>query len=1403
MPIGQSTRQAEVPALTKTIMLDMSIDDFAAQHEPLKAQLAAQYGVHLSLLTLEASAGSLQLRVTIATTNGTGSVDVETIQQSVATIKDSALASTIGAVMGTTVNVISLPAVVGTVRVTIPFACPRGHWCTAGLVVPCPHNTYNPLKDQDYATACIPCPLDSGTRDLNSTGREQCVCDQGFYDANASLAVDRDLINAMSTAGKIPIIESSAVVECRICPVGTDCEIGSKLKTLPLSHGFYRVSDDDTDVRRCPDAETNCSTTFGTSICQSTSGCVGSTNVSEQCGPGLAGTFCRGCRQVDSGALVFYVKADEGRQAHCEECNSGLLPQTMSIAAAVLAGLVGSRLALEKLKHRPKFLYFLATCSPHVKLKILVGFFMVATKVDTVYDVGLPNDVEAIVRTLANIFSLGLQGVATTPLACLGLSGYVYELIFWIFLPPLIAIAVLAVIVLDGMLRKAKDNVTLIEKALPPVLQIMFLLYPLVTTTAFEGFPCYEFQSGRGWLIADVNIECRTPDHTFATSLSWLAVFLYPVGLLVLNILLLSRASKAITSGNHTPLSRAIAFLYEEYDVKCFWWEVPEMARKLLLVGIFVTVEPGSVTQLAIGTIVCAVYLIIQLTAQPYARATNGFLATASSSGLLMIFICCIFYKYAALTDTEDIQDKMSIEQKQDYVNSTVVISIFFITSLVGVLFVVALIVIVHGAIETRKYLALPRLRNVKNRKLVEVPKLASPLAYHLFLSHSWAMGDDPMRITKLQLEQMMPDVKVFLDKDDLKKGAGAEYVDVSSAMLCFCTDRYLKSRPCARELFRAVLRGTPLIAVFEPDGWRGGLSRVAIESRLETAIYPPHKNPNAEPDRSWTEQWALDEEVDAWGFNATPTGGQVSKALFAHEPIEWTRLTHFQRVTMRLICERLLPEQYHGATYVHGSLESKNIAAPLLTQNRRFHLYCSPHNAGAERMTAELNNMITIRRQAEPLRVTQKLPELDQCEHMLVYLTSATWTRGATSVAFAIEVCEALRKGVHLMPVHEFPSAVDTDGQRCACAFNEFWNEGWTPKQLLVGDANLYKEIVPALMPGEWRKAGLAKVMDIIGEGGGHRLCVDVDDVDDDACIELRGREQPARFMARNGGINWEEEMRVDAATSRPHETERAVQLQEPPVPSAERTMPQTALLARRASRKLQGLIGDQFSTQRAQQQLEEHDARMKRSVAAQRIEAFTTRGAEMPPQEEVAIEVAEVAPAQQEAREQSDGSHESTTQRYLDRVRSQYPESSEEPFRAHFQSAFQQSTRQYDVSLAVDERHVESTHATQAAPSLARGMGLAVSTSPLKTGVPDAAPGDGAPVVLETRENALEALSTRLSSPARLLGLVPDEARGELEVNMPLTVTSNPRGCPPLMQPTSAERVEEGVSLSHDLTA
>jgi hypothetical protein len=208
----------------------------------------------------------------------------------------------------------------------------------------------------------------------------------------------------------------------------------------------------------------------------------------------------------------------------------------------------------------------------------------------------------------------------------------------------------------------------------------------------------------------------------------------------------------------------------------------------------------------------------------------------------------------------------------------------------------------------------------------------------------------------------------------------------------------------------------------------------------------------------------------------------------------------------MRLTAERLLSEADRGdALYVQGEVGNQTLMPPALTQRRTHHLYCSPHSIGADRLGAELNELFRRRSgkdrrgrrsvaDAAPLKVTTSFAELEQCEHMLVYLTSATWTTAEGSVQYAREVAHAQRLGVHLLLVHEFPSAMDEPGNpRGACDFNDFWNEGWTPKHLLTGEANVYKQIAIALKPGAWRAAGLATVALKMGEGGGERQPIEL----------------------------------------------------------------------------------------------------------------------------------------------------------------------------------------------------------------------------------------------------------------------------------------------------------------------
>jgi hypothetical protein len=92
--------------------------------------------------------------------------------------------------------------------------------------------------------------------------------------------------------------------------------------------------------------------------------------------------------------------------------------------------------------------------------------------------------------------------------------------------------------------------------------------------------------------------------------LSWIAIITYPIGLWLGCLVLLRKASHAIVSGKPTHFSRSIDFIYKEYKLTTFWWELMEMLRKFLLVGLFLMLNQGTVLQIAVGTVVSAAYLV-------------------------------------------------------------------------------------------------------------------------------------------------------------------------------------------------------------------------------------------------------------------------------------------------------------------------------------------------------------------------------------------------------------------------------------------------------------------------------------------------------------------------------------------------------------------------------------------------------------------------------------------------------------------------------------------------------------------------------------------------------------------------------------------------------------------------
>ena len=174
-----------------------------------------------------------------------------------------------------------------------------------------------------------------------------------------------------------------------------------------------------------------------------------------------------------------------------------------------------------------------------------------------------------------------------------------------------------------------------------------------------------------------------------------------------------------------------------------YWWEIVEMARRFVLVGLMVLYQ-DSMLQMILGVFLAATFLLIQVQAAPYLELADDYLASTVSLCLVFLFVVSTTFKYAALIDLNDIQDKMSAEQKGLYVMSIGTLTAVTIASILGALFaslVIFLAQLAHESARLRREALMSkarRLRYVADGADVQAPKLThGPLgSFHVFLSH-------------------------------------------------------------------------------------------------------------------------------------------------------------------------------------------------------------------------------------------------------------------------------------------------------------------------------------------------------------------------------------------------------------------------------------------------------------------------------------------------------------------------------------------------------------------------------------------------------------------------------------------------------------------------------------------
>ena len=93
--------------------------------------------------------------------------------------------------------------------------------------------------------------------------------------------------------------------------------------------------------------------------------------------------------------------------------------------------------------------------------------------------------------------------------------------------------------------------------ALPGLCHVAFLVFPMVSSLAFQAFNCEAFDDGARYLRADYSLDCDSAEYYPVRALAVLAIALYPVGIPLGSLLLLLRVRTAILAEEPSTLSCA------------------------------------------------------------------------------------------------------------------------------------------------------------------------------------------------------------------------------------------------------------------------------------------------------------------------------------------------------------------------------------------------------------------------------------------------------------------------------------------------------------------------------------------------------------------------------------------------------------------------------------------------------------------------------------------------------------------------------------------------------------------------------------------------------------------------------------------------------------------------------
>ena len=234
----------------------------------------------------------------------------------------------------------------------------------------------------------------------------------------------------------------------------------------------------------------------------------------------------------------------------------------------------------------------------------------------------------------------------------------------YVFALPL---AFLTAVVLLYLWRRRRSPAEARARLRSNLFVVIFLVYPTICNHAFGIFNCRALSETLVVLSSDYATECGTDLHRVFQLVAGLVIALVAFGIPAgFSAAMLAQARRVDASGatkiagtvavqlgiskrkaadviREVAIGKDYGFLLRAYGPRHYWFENFDMLRKLLLVGVLVVVDRGSVAQVACAAVFSLGFIMLHFKLWPYKLpADNVFKALIEVQIFLTILIALV-----------------------------------------------------------------------------------------------------------------------------------------------------------------------------------------------------------------------------------------------------------------------------------------------------------------------------------------------------------------------------------------------------------------------------------------------------------------------------------------------------------------------------------------------------------------------------------------------------------------------------------------------------------------------------------------------------------------------------------------------------------------------------------------